>query len=36
MNKFTKYIGFIFFGSLALLGTYFYLKAVIEFVLQNF
>lgn len=32
MNRITKFIGYIFFGGYALLGTIFYIKAVIDFI----
>jgi len=31
MKMLTKLVGYIFFGSWALFGTFFYIKAVIEF-----
>ena len=35
MDKFTKYIGIIFYGGWCLLGTFFYIKAIINFVLTK-
>lgn len=32
MNVATKFIGCIFFGGWALLGTIFYVKAIIDFI----
>lgn len=32
MTKLTKIVGYVFFGGEALLGTFFYIKAVIEFI----
>ncbi len=34
MNRITKFFGCIFFGGWALLGTIFYIKAVIDFMLK--
>lgn len=33
MIKITKFIGYVFIGSWALLGAFFYVKAAIEFML---
>lgn len=32
MNWLTKFVGYVFFGGWALVGTIFYLKAVVDFV----
>lgn len=32
MKDLTKLVGYVFFGGWALLGTFFYIKAVIEFI----
>ena len=32
MTKLTKFVGYIFYGGWSLLGTFFYIKAVIEFI----
>ena len=32
MSRLTKIIGYIFFGSWSLAGTFFYLKAIINFI----
>ena len=35
MTKLTKFVGFIFYGGWSLLGTFFYIKAVIEFMFKR-
>lgn len=34
MDRLTKFIGYIFFGGWAILGTAYYIKAVIEFIVN--
>ncbi len=34
MERFTKFIGYIFFGGWAIFGTACYIKAVIEFIVN--
>ena len=32
MDKLTKVVGYVFFGGWALVGTFFYIKAIVNFI----